>query len=671
MDKDVLAFQQWQQMRGGGGTPAYVKKWTTPVVAPGPQRGKGGFATSLISEGGGMAGAAGGAALGTAIAPGVGTLLGAIIGGFAGGTGGRLAENKIRDNEFRPGQALKEGALMGALSGLGTGWQVAKGAKALTGVGGLKGVQLARHAGPEAFKGVLKGGAGAVTGGVDDVTKAAKLTGGRNAATRIGQNAYRTTLGIDDIIMPAKQKPFSVFGADDLVNEARKIGLKGTPKAMQRQVNTQYQFLTNQIDDILGKSKGSTTVTKMLTKANKEVASKLPLRIDGVPVRSELIRSMNQLKALSTGGKINAKALHAFKNNLSVDSAFTKLKAGGNLTAKETVDLALWRQADDWIKQLAPAAKNLTVRQSKLYDLAHGLGKMTRTPGEAQGIGQLLIRGAAPVARSGQNLIGRSLLTAGGAQTATGSMIPAGVRGAVGQGVRQGVYQAPSNLIEALSGATPPSEAPQGFEDQLDSGITDRLGGMGATTPQAQGMTLVEALQQAQQLLGPNESPSSYLSYAKAIMDSSGGGAGGGANTTKITGQQYALAQRGASSLQQLNELLQQDPGVLNRSATPGRKLPIVGGFISNAAGTGDFDAIGYNIASSLLRIETGAQANESEIRNLQSQLMPRAGDSPQTVQRKMEQLNLAFSNILSMANNGGASSPGYEETQQYQTGGF
>jgi hypothetical protein len=48
--------------------------------------------------------------------PGVGTaiggLAGAILGGFAGGTGGRLIENKVRDNKFNAGSALKEGALM-------------------------------------------------------------------------------------------------------------------------------------------------------------------------------------------------------------------------------------------------------------------------------------------------------------------------------------------------------------------------------------------------------------------------------------------------------------------------------------------------------------------------------------------------------------------------------
>jgi hypothetical protein len=82
---------------------------------------KGGFQpTALISEAGGIGGAVAGAKLGAGagllggpLGAAVGGVLGAGIGGFLGGTGGKLAENKIRDDEFRPGEALQEGALSG------------------------------------------------------------------------------------------------------------------------------------------------------------------------------------------------------------------------------------------------------------------------------------------------------------------------------------------------------------------------------------------------------------------------------------------------------------------------------------------------------------------------------------------------------------------------------
>ena len=86
-------------------------------TAPKKKGGRGGFLTSLISEGGGLGGASAGAMAGTAILPGLGTLIGAGLGGLAGSFTGRLAENKIRDNEFRASDALKEGLISGTLAG--------------------------------------------------------------------------------------------------------------------------------------------------------------------------------------------------------------------------------------------------------------------------------------------------------------------------------------------------------------------------------------------------------------------------------------------------------------------------------------------------------------------------------------------------------------------------
>lgn len=100
--------------------------------------------TALISELGGAGGAATGAATGATIGsviPGIGTAIGGLVGGaagaFLGGTGGRLAENKIRDNRFNVGSALGEGttdAVFSGASGLNDIRKGAKAAKALSSV---------------------------------------------------------------------------------------------------------------------------------------------------------------------------------------------------------------------------------------------------------------------------------------------------------------------------------------------------------------------------------------------------------------------------------------------------------------------------------------------------------------------------------------------------------
>lgn len=97
--------------------------------------------SSLISEAGGAGGMAGGAALGATVGsavPGIGTILGGLlggaIGGFTGGFGGRVAENKVRDNRLGLGDAAKEGAwdaiLSGPLKALKGGYAASKALKA-------------------------------------------------------------------------------------------------------------------------------------------------------------------------------------------------------------------------------------------------------------------------------------------------------------------------------------------------------------------------------------------------------------------------------------------------------------------------------------------------------------------------------------------------------------
>ena len=76
------------------------------------QQGRKGFeASSLIQEGGALAGATTGAAIGTAILPGIGTIAGSGIGAFIGSLTGGTVESKVRDNKFDVGGNLKEAAV--------------------------------------------------------------------------------------------------------------------------------------------------------------------------------------------------------------------------------------------------------------------------------------------------------------------------------------------------------------------------------------------------------------------------------------------------------------------------------------------------------------------------------------------------------------------------------
>jgi hypothetical protein len=97
---------------------------------------------------------------------------------------------------------------------------------------------------------------------------------------------------------------------------------------------------------------------------------------------------------------------------------------------------------------------------------------------------------------------------------------------------------------------------------------------------------------------------------------------------------------------------------VLSRTRTPGRGLNIlgIGSTIKNATGTGEFDTLGFAAVDNMLRIATGAAAPDTEIRRYMNQYLPAPGDSPETVQTKLNAMRQQFNSILSLAQQGNSS---------------
>lgn len=193
-----------------------------------------------------------------------------------------------------------------------------------------------------------------------------------------------------------------------------------------------------------------------------------------------------------------------------------------------------------------------------------------------------------------------------------------------------------------------------GFGQTAQTPVNDDLNRqISLLTAQAQLSVLEQggSLEEAQQLA----SIVPLLLQAEGVQLPQQQGFGGGAiDIGKVSAKDFSNALAGSQALGQLEQLIAQDPGAVNRTAVPGGSLPGIGGIIRNQAGVAEYDALGYNIADALLRLRTGAQANESEIRGLQTQLMPRPGDSPQVVQLKLQQLRQNFDTILMAAQQGG-----------------
>lgn len=148
-----------------------------------------------------------------------------------------------------------------------------------------------------------------------------------------------------------------------------------------------------------------------------------------------------------------------------------------------------------------------------------------------------------------------------------------------------------------------------------------------------------------------------YTSLNKALgYDTTGRPAStSGLNVTKLTSEDYANAVNGMNSLNLYAQELAKNPAAIDIGARiPGQEgLPFgLSSDISRITGTSTLNSLGYQMIESLLRIQTGAAAPESEVRRYMRMYLPQPGDSQATRVQKLQSLQSAYQNILDMAGN-------------------
>lgn len=677
-------YEQWAAQKGmpvqsgsGGayttGTPVASKKVNTKKGS-----GNKSWLSSILSEtagaGGALGGAAAGAALGSVV-PGVGNIVGGIaggiLGGFGGGTAGRLAENKWRDNEFRLGDALKEGAVSGAFGGIGPAWQGARGLGALgkaSGGGISAGVDALSGLGDDAAKvaagkAISRGGAKAARGVVSGVDELGRVAG---AGRSISSNAIGIGQGAK---APGMTQGLGARESDELLKTlTKKFGISAdAPEKMQRALEPLLDKTGKEIAEQYAKS-GVKYSTKQLDTVYDDVLTTL-MNDPSVNLNKAGWDQIGKQLELLKNAK-NPSSLWEYQKNLGKSINFGK-SADAKLVDREAVARVIREKVgtllDDTVKDVR-GARTLYGQGKQADDLLRVASKQADKSGlitriaTSQPVRSLEAKTGAAIQGTG-NVLSNPIVSNSG-RLARGTLARGLANSAIGQPTED------PNAVDQGYGEDPNvmQTNPDGSYQQAGAGVFDDTFNLNDPTAQQAPQQSTYSLQQAMaDIQRDPKNASDYMKYydfiSGAEADQKEAAGGGGPNTTKTTAQQYGLAESGYGALQQLAGLIQENPGIVNKTATPGRKLPIIGGVISNQAGTGEYDAIGYNIADSILRLRTGAQANESEVKNLQTQIMPRAGDSQQTVQRKLQQIQQIFQSTLSRAN--GTSSLGSALQQQ------
>jgi hypothetical protein len=213
------------------------------------------------------------------------------------------------------------------------------------------------------------------------------------------------------------------------------------------------------------------------------------------------------------------------------------------------------------------------------------------------------------------------------AGTALGAIPAEGIQKAASLGQR-----AIPGMIGAASSM--PERAPeQGGQDVSGIGM-EQMGG---------GYSVGQALQEAYQIM-PNASESEIMSLAKMLMSEQSGGG------PQATAQAISNAKSGLDSLNKLENLLSEKSGLLTSQLLgKGDVASFIGGKDYQ-----NYQTWAYNVADLLLRMRTGAQANESEIKMYMDDFMPKWYESDEAKQAKISQIKQSFLNVLQ----GGGSVP-------------
>jgi hypothetical protein len=607
----------------------YIKYKNPAPKAPVKQKGKGGFLTSLISEGGGAGGAAGGAALGTLLLPGVGTILGAGLGGLIGGTAGRGVENKIRDNQNFLGaggsakSAIGEGILAGALSSAGAGFQAFKGAKAAKGLtGALGGTDDAAKAASKSMKNAPRVGMFERKG--VDVTSKAGGYYARDNAPGIGKITTDKVKYYDDLLRKSK------IGANDAGDLARSV-------------RTRINALNTALDDSLTKG------NRPLSRAELDAFAK------------DIMKTMNKGGVTKESKKYVADQLRTMKSTVKDVKGLHRFRG-------EVDDAINWNaNPDSATAQMQAGAKHLRSGiRDKLNNSVPGLKQTNNLYHDFTDIEKLALKAnsrvAANATSAGNGLTGRILTSSpvntvrakGGQMMAAGGKYTAGTGGFGTQVTNNAIRQSPANLTEALmtsTGATAPPEELAPADPMAEFGANlsagPETGGFGGEVPQtAPPMGLEDALRQAAGILGPDQTPSTYLQYAKEIMEQ--GESSGGT----------AAQKQSASKAQGAGRIIDELEAVFNSSG--GARGPIAGRMeqLGAAAGGGNQALKSYQDMRSAYTAQISRALGEVGVltdkdREVIQRAIPSVNDSQEAAGIKIQTLR----NILNqLASRGGGS---------------
>lgn len=586
-----MDFQALQAKYG----PLAVAQPSSKAAAPKSRSGLAKWLPTALAVGGTLAAApfTGGASLlGTA----------ALLGGGAaiGGAAGEFGAQKLNKEKTNAGKIGKEALISGVTGAIPLG-------------GAAKTARVARAAD---------------TAATDTVAQDSKslLTKARESMALHGQQMDARSGGFAVNAKQAGSKELDIAGSKKVGQVLSSEGVKaGSPLSKLNSVESKLKQYGSTTDKTLTSSNVTVSRGQRQVIADKfvaDMAKKLGSN------KSVMDHAQNLATNFVKNGGNDAKTLVANKRQLDED-LISYIRNPDSALAHEQRAVVPFRQMlKDEINNLVPGLKEAN---NKYHDLSTAKGYLVKGTGEMNTkggvIGRLAESGPIKTAESKVgSLLQRAEPTAATPSSGmTGKVIREGVKQTVGQAVGNGIVGSPppvDNSTTDSSAVLPPdTSAPDTtqhdtIKQALLAAMVQDLGNGGKN---------VGSLSTIYKLIQSDNKP---------IKKS----------TTQV--QQQANAQSAISALDTLRNEIGKNPNALAKADTPGQTLPLVGGFVTRATGEGVLRDARNEAADVISRLRTGAAINAQEEKFYKGQL-PRAGDSPETINYKLDTLTKFFNNFI------------------------
>lgn len=414
--------------------------------------------------------------------------------------------------------------------------------------------------------------------------------------------------------------PTSILDEDALLEFSRERGYTGTPNEMRRQLADDYTTLVVDTDGILSASNKSAPLKDVDEGIRSLILEQGENFIpDDKTYQNLLDREMKLLNKKAQNGSLTAKDVFDFKMELGgkLKNAFRKKNGelSSALTVPEAVRLDLWQELDNIISTIEPAVKENTLTMSKMHNLVKGLEKNAKAKSTVPIIGTQIP--AAPVQKATSKAADALNTTSNVLnKVPSGSILS---NKPIQRGVSVGLTQASMQQPEITNNQTTTDILPLPTQTQSSTGD-------------------MESMQRLQALMLLDPDNAGVYEKLMSAQASTGGG-----NVGKVGADKFANAQSGMRSLQGVKSQVFNADGSVDRGKLGALLIP-------GSPGARQLENLMFDAVDNALRIRTGAQANESEVRKYVENYMPNLTDGDETIKQKIAILEGTFGDILTLA---------------------